>query len=123
MGETQFPDDSMPLGVDDVETAVFEGEAVLFRESTRSVHRMNALAGAVWVMCDGETTVAGMVDELAELFDTDATALHPGVLEALEQLAEVKLLQGMSDEPTVVLTPVDEEASDGSRIIACPPDY
>jgi hypothetical protein len=74
-------------------------------------------------MCDGETTVAGMVAELAELFDTDATALHPRVLEALEQLAEVKLLQGMSDEPTVVLTPVDEEASDGSRIIACPPDY
>lgn len=113
----------MPLGVDDVETAVFEGEAVLFRESTRAIHRLNALAGAVWVMCDGETTVTDMVGELAEAFDTDAAELHPKVLEALAQLAEVNLLQGMSDDPAVVMTPVDEHASDGSRIIACPPDY
>lgn len=113
----------MPLGVDDVETAIFEGEAVLFRESTRSVHRMNALAGAVWVMCDGETTVAAMVDELAELFATDATELLPKVLDALGQLDDAKLLQGASDEPIVTMTPVNDEASDGSRIIACPPDY
>ncbi len=114
----------MPVGVDDVETAVFEGEAVLFRESTRAIHRLNALAGAVWVMCDGETTVTAMVGRTGRGRSTPTPPnCTPRCSKRWSNWPMANLLQGMSDDPAVVMTPVDEEASDGSRIIACPPDY
>ncbi len=117
-----FTDDTRPTAVDDVETALFEGEAVLFREATRTIHRLNATAAAVWVCCDGETSVADMVDELAEVFGVSVDETRPRVAEALEQLAELALLSGDLARPTVKVTPVDDRASDGSRIISCPPD-
>ncbi len=42
---------------------IFDGEAVLFQESASMVHRLNAVAGAVWLLCDGETTVESMPGE------------------------------------------------------------
>ena len=73
--EPGFAPSDTPLGVDGVETAVFDGEAVLFHEGASMVHRLNAVAGAVWLLCDGETTVASMPDELAEVFGVPAADL------------------------------------------------
>ncbi len=122
MAHPSFAADVRPLAVDDTETALFEGEAVVFREATKSIHRLNASAAAVWVCCDGETTVAEMVAELAEVFATDEAETEQVVLEALEQLAELDLLVRPNPNPIVTVTRVDDTASDGSRIIGCPPD-
>lgn len=122
MAGERFSEESLPRCVDDTETALFEGEAVVFRAATRSIHRLNATAGAVWVCCDGETTVASMIDELAGVFGVDAAEARPQVLEALDQLAELGLLGGAGDQPQVTLTLEPERASDGSRIVSCPPD-
>ena len=122
MAHPSFDAHVRPLAVDDTETALFEGEAVVFREATKSIHRLNASAAAVWVCCDGETTVADMVAELAEVFATDTEETERVVLEALEQLNELDLLVRADPNPIVTITQVDDTASDGSRIIGCPPD-
>ena len=83
VSDASFADTDRPVAIDDVEMAVFEGEVVLFRESTRMVHRLNSVAGAVWLLCDGEIAVGAMADELGELFGTEPATLTDGIHEAL----------------------------------------
>jgi hypothetical protein len=122
MAHPSFAADARPLAVGDTETALFEGEAVVFREATKSIHRLNASAAAVWVCCDGETTVADMVDELADVFAISAHETERTVLEALGQLAEVGLLADTDAPPSITITGIEEQLDDDTRIISCPPD-
>jgi hypothetical protein len=122
MAHPSFAADTRPLAVDDTETALFEGEAVVFREATKSIHRLNASAAAVWVCCDGETTVADMVAELADVFATGTDETGQVVLEALGQLAVLGLLAGTDAPPSISITGIEEQLEDGTRIISCPPD-
>ena len=117
-----FAPSDTPLGVDGVETAVFDGEAVLFHESAAMVHRLNAVAGAVWLLCDGETTVAAMPDELAEVFGVPAGDLVEPVNEALDGLAAAGLLVGHAGPIHLPLEPEAPHAADGTPILVAPPD-
>ncbi len=101
---------------------MFGGEVILFHESSRMVHRLNALGGAVWLLCDGETPVGSFVDELAALFGDTPGDLAGGVDTALAQLAGEGLLAGVRGPDRVHAEPVDRLASDGSRILPAPPD-
>ncbi len=111
------------MGVDDVETAVFEGEVVVFHESLRMVHRLNSTTGTVWLLCDGETDVESMAMELGELFEMEPGSLTERIYQALNQLASVGLLVGIEpthhhhrhERPEIV-------APDGSRMLIAPPD-
>jgi hypothetical protein len=105
-----------------VEVAIFEGEAVLFQESASMVHRLNAIAGAVWLLCDGETTVAAMPGELAEVFSVPAAELVRPVEEALGGLAAAGLLVGDGQPVHVKLEPEPTRAADGTQIVVAPPD-
>ncbi len=58
-----------PAAIDGVEIAVFDGEAVLFDANSSMVHRLGAIAGAVWLCCDGATDVATMIEELTTRSD------------------------------------------------------
>ena len=122
MVNTDFGPSDQPLAVDGVETAVFEGEAVLFSEVTMMLHRLGPLAGAVWLLCDGETSITDMVGELAELFDTDHAELSAAVPEVLVGLAAAGLLVG--HEPPVPVTPAvgTSLAADGTPILLPPPN-
>ena len=75
MPERRFPGGAQPEAVDGVDTAIFDGEAVLFRESTCTIHHLGAIAGAVWMSCDGATSVDSMVAQLGDLFGTGAAQL------------------------------------------------
>jgi hypothetical protein len=122
------PDDASndrPVGITDVELAVFEGEAVLFDVQASMVHHLHAVAGATWLCCDGETSVADMIDELADIFSiterAELEALADSVRDSLEQFA----LQGLLvDRPiprfTTTLDPA--LADDGTEILPAPPD-
>ncbi len=120
--EPGFAPSDTPLGVDGVETAVFDGEAVLFHESAAMVHRLNAVAGAVWLLCDGETTVASMPDELAGVFDVPAADLVGPIDEALDGLAAAGLLVGRAGPVHLPLVPEPWRAADGTPILVAPPD-
>ena len=120
--EPGFAPSDTPLGVDGVETAVFDGEAVLFHESAAMVHRLNAVAGAVWLLCDGETTVASMPDELAGVFGVPAGDLVGPIDEALDGLAAAGLLVGRAGPVHLPLVPEPRRAADGTPILVAPPD-
>ena len=111
-----------PLGIDGVETAVFDGEAVLFDEQAAMVHRLNAIAGAVWLLCDGETTVATMPDELAEVFGVPADELTEPIGKALAGLASAGRLAGHDAPLQVPLVAEAPRAADGTPILVAPPD-
>jgi hypothetical protein len=120
--QPSFAASDTPLGVDGVETAVFDGEAVLFHESASMVHRLNAVAGAVWLLCDGETTVSVMADELAEVFAVAPTDLAEPIGEALDNLAAAGLLVGRDGPVHLPLVPEPSRAADGTPILVAPPD-
>jgi hypothetical protein len=87
-----------------VATAVFDGEAVLFDERSMMSHRLNAIVAAVWVLCDGATDEAAMLDELAELFPLshDELAQHVGASIDLLQQSHLLVGSGDPDAPPVV---------------------
>ena len=122
MTDPRFAPSDTPLGVDGVETAVFDGEAVLFHESAAMVHRLNAVAGAVWLLCDGETTVASMPEELAGVFGVPAGDLVEPIGEALDGLAAAGLLVGEPGPIHLPLVPEVPRAADGTPILVAPPD-
>jgi hypothetical protein len=102
---------------------VLDGDFVLFHESTRMVHRLNSTMGAVWSLCDGETTVEAMAFELGEIFAMEPAHLTDDIHRALDQIAAAGLLVGVDatsngrdTDPSEVLAP------DGSRLLIAPPD-
>lgn len=117
--DRRFGPDDRPTGADDVEIAVFEGEAVLFHESAKMVHLLNAVAGATWLCCDGDTTVTGIVDELVELFgdDIDRPTLTDSVHDALERFADEGLLTDQAAPIRLPLRRIPQTADDGTEIL------
>ncbi len=112
-----------PLGRDDVETALVDGEFVVSHESTGMVHRLNTTAGAVWSLCDGETTVESMAFELGEIFAMAPADLTDDIVRALDQIAAAGLLVGI--DATISHLDVDPNeilTADGSRMLVAPPD-
>lgn len=121
-----FTHDDRPRGIDDVELAVFEGEAVLFDVQASMVHLFNAVAGATWLCCDGDTTVAAMVAELADTFSVtepaDRSSLETAVHDSLVRFAEEGLLADVPRPARLTLTPDPVLAHDGTEIVVAPPD-
>lgn len=117
-----FEASERPMAIADVSTAIFEGEAVLYHPATRMVHRLNGISSGVWLLSDGDTSVATMSAELAELFAVDADTLDGAVHDSLALLAEAGLLVGHEHPPEDFITSVDDYASDDSRIIPRPDD-
>lgn len=117
-----FLDGDRPTATDGIETAVFDGEAVLFDERTQMVHRLSAVAAATWLFCDGKTPVSDMLTELAEIFDQQAETLRDHLCAALGLLADEGLLRGYEQSPRLTLSPQGSVASDASRIVVAPPD-
>ena len=115
-----FAPDDRPEAIADVEVAVFEGEAVLFDVNASMVHHLNAVPAATWLCCDGETTVADMLDELIETFGltdpADIETLTTSVHDSLARFASEGLLVGRPGVARVTMEPVPELAEDGTEI-------
>ena len=112
-----------PLARNDVETTLVDGEFVVSHESGRLMHRLNSSTGAVWLLCDGETTVEAMAFELGEIFVMKPAELTDDVLRALDQIAAVGLLVGIDATiPHLDVDPNEVLISDGSRMLIAPPD-
>lgn len=118
----RFSATDTPTAVDGVEIAVFEGEAVLFHEATSMLHRLGAIAGGVWLCCDGDTDVATMIDELADTFGLPAADVEPVVHETLERFADEGLLVGHDAPLRTTLVTKPEVAGDDTQILARPAD-
>jgi hypothetical protein len=115
-----FAPEERPQSIADVEVAVFDGEAVLFDVQASMVHHLNAVPAATWICCDGETTVADMIDELVETFSIsdqgEVAALTTAVHDSLARFAAEGLLVGHPRATTVSMELVPERAADGTEI-------
>lgn len=120
--DNTFAATDSPQIVDGIEIAVFEGEAVLFDERASMVHHLGAVAGAVWMCCDGDTTVEAITTELAEIFDTSETEIEAAVVDSLEHFVAEGLLVGYQGPTRFPLTPDPTLADDGTEVLVAPPD-
>ncbi|CAB4862425.1 unannotated protein [freshwater metagenome] len=117
-----FEANDRPTAIGRVSTAIIDGEAVLYHEAARTVHRLNAVASSVWLLSDGETSVNDMATELSELFAVDADVLGSAIDESLKLLADAGLLAGHEKPLPDFIESIDDYASDDSRIIPRPGD-
>jgi len=117
-----FGPHDQPLGITDVELAVFDGEAVLFDVQASMVHHLNGVAGATWLCCDGDTSVAAMIDELADIFSVvdpaERDALAIAVHDSLARFAHEGLLADRPRPGRLTMTPDPVRAADGTEVVA-----
>jgi hypothetical protein len=64
-----------PLRSAEVWVRQARGENAIYDPATGSVHLLNETAQAIWDLCDGDTTVAEMVDAICTL-----TAMHRDIV-------------------------------------------
>ena len=76
-----------------VEEAPLQGELMLFDPETPRFFVLNRTMAFVWRRCDGQHTLARLVEKLAEEFDgVDAAAAAADLLKAIEELIALGLL-------------------------------
>ena len=101
--------DFVPLPHAATATEIFDdGEFVsaVFDERTTKVHRLNPTASAVWVACDGRSSLHNIVAVLAEVFDLGPSVAAHRVDEALEVFWAAGLL-ATSQLPPEAFSPED----------------
>ncbi len=87
-----WPDDARPRRRAGV-LARREGEdLVLYRPGSESFSQLNASAGALWELCDGDTTTAEIVAALTELTGRPAAEMRALVTDTLDRLVQSDLL-------------------------------
>ncbi len=118
----RFSATDTPTAIEGVEIAVFDGEAVLFDPATSMLHRLGAIAGGVWLCCDGDTDIATMIDELAETFHLDAAEVEQVVYTSLGRFADEGLLSGYDAPLRTTLASDAAVAADGTEILTRPAD-
>jgi hypothetical protein len=118
----RFGDTDRPTAIGDVEIAVFDGEVVLFDEAASMLHRLGAIAGAVWLSCDGSTDVAAIIEELAGMFALQPAEASRIVHETLGRLADEGLLAGHAPVIRNALAAAPTLAADGTEILIAPAD-
>jgi len=74
-----------------------QGETLLYHRERRTVHVLNAPAGAVWRGCDGTRSIRSLAQELRDSCGADAEVpleeVESDVREIVGQLAELDLLE------------------------------
>lgn len=88
-----------------------QDEAVLFEEDVGALHQLDPIATIVCQLFDGQTAIAQIVDDLAEAFVADRSAIEGDVLTMLRGLGHKGLLHGIQGDESVEDVP--EVADDG----------
>lgn len=90
---------SVPVRREGAEGVALDDNIAVYDDVGQLLILLNASAGAVWNLCDGTTTVAEMVQELAETYPEDARVIGGDVRETLRKLAELGLVAEGSGAP------------------------
>ena len=67
-------------------------ENVIYDPQTSDVHMLNATALAIWVLCDGQTTVAEMVQAVCELSGLPEDVVREDLTTILDRFDDSKIL-------------------------------
>ncbi|MBN8732623.1 MAG: PqqD family protein [Acidobacteria bacterium] len=71
-----------------------DGSGLLFDPASATAYPISPSAMRIWELCDGEHTVASILDDLEAHYDVDRATLERDCLKLLEDLAENNLLAG-----------------------------
>lgn len=82
-----------PRSLDGVEALTLADEMVLYLPGQELVVSLNHSAAAVWELCDGQTTVAGISRELGQALGRPGRELLAEVEAAVGQLVDLGLVE------------------------------
>jgi hypothetical protein len=105
--------DARPQPRDDVDFDVVDGEGLVLSPDGPGLHRLNGSAMAVWLACDGTTTVDGIVADLAERFGIAPPArrdVRTQVRDVVEELVTLRLVD-VPGRPPPATSPCDSAAT------------
>jgi Coenzyme PQQ synthesis protein D (PqqD) len=68
-------------------------ENVIVEPDSGSVHILNATALAIWVLCDGSTAPAEMVDAICELSGLPEAVVNEDVERTLARFSEIDIVR------------------------------
>ena len=92
--EASWPEgDSVPVRRPGASAVELDDNLAVYDDVGQLMILLNSSAGAVWNLCDGSTTVAAMVRELAETYPDEASVIGEDVRETLRKLAELGLVE------------------------------
>ena len=92
--EASWPEaDSIPVRREGASAVELDDNLAVYDEVGQLMILLNSSAGAVWNLCDGSTTVAAMVRDLAETYPDEASVIGDDVRETLRKLAELGLVE------------------------------
>jgi hypothetical protein len=77
----------------DVRIRDVDGELVVLDLGARRVHQLNPTARNIWNQCNGQQSIADIVDQLCASFDIDRVTAEKDVTSLVRQLKEAGLLQ------------------------------
>ena len=81
-----------PLRRSDVWLRQSEDENVIYDPATSEVHMLNSTALAIWVLCDGQTTVAEMIQAVCELSGLPEDVVREDLESILDRFTDSKIL-------------------------------
>lgn len=91
--EASWPEaDSVPVRREGASAVELDDNLAVYDDVGQLMILLNSSAGAVWNLCDGSTTVAAMVRELAEKYPDEASVIGEDVRGTLRKLAELGLI-------------------------------
>lgn len=70
-----------------------DGETVVLDRQAEVIHQLNQTASYIWALCDGQLSIAGIADQLAQEFAIEPTVAAQDVRVLVEQLQALQLLQ------------------------------
>jgi hypothetical protein len=92
--EASWPEaDSVPVRREGATALALDDNLAVYDDVGQLMILLNSSAGAVWNLCDGSTTVAAMVRELAEMYPDEASVIGDDVRGTLRKLAELGLVE------------------------------
>jgi hypothetical protein len=83
----------LPRRRDDVRLNDGELHSYLMVPEEGVSHELNAMARAVWELCDGTTTIGEVVDAICQLFDVERGIAVADVVAVVDQLEAAKLVE------------------------------
>lgn len=92
-------DDDVPAHAEGVRLVERDGVHALLADHFDQPLVLDSMGLALWELCDGETTVAEMVQASLLLFDASAEEVRTGITEALDVLTRAGAVRWVSPEP------------------------
>jgi hypothetical protein len=82
-----------PLRKEGVLLEKLEDECLLYDENQMKLHVLNPVAGFVWEMCDGATSISDMEEKVRENFEVPGeVTLKEDLLDIIREFADLELL-------------------------------